>query len=78
MNRIELPAQSGAYRWYYVDVTAGDYTAVFIFMIGSIFSAKLLHLAEEGRAAARARGGELRALREGRAVRSGCSPSTPR
>ncbi len=40
MNRIELPEQSGAYRWYYVDVAAGDYTAVFIFMIGSIFSAK--------------------------------------
>jgi carotenoid 1,2-hydratase len=40
MNRIELPSRSGAYRWYYVDVSAGDYTAVFIFMIGSIFSAK--------------------------------------
>ena len=40
MNRIELPGRSGAYRWYYVDVAAGDYTAVFIFMIGSIFSAK--------------------------------------
>lgn len=40
MNRIELPSKSGAYRWYYVDVTAGEHTAVFIFMIGSIFSAK--------------------------------------
>ncbi len=40
MNRIQLPEKSGAYRWYYVDVAAGDYTAVFIFMIGSIFSAK--------------------------------------
>ena len=40
MNRIELPRQSGAYRWYYFDVTAGDFTAVFIFMIGSIFSAR--------------------------------------
>ena len=40
MNRVELPGRSGAYRWYYVDVAAGDYTAVFIFMIGSIFSAK--------------------------------------
>jgi carotenoid 1,2-hydratase len=40
MNRIELPGRSGAYRWYYVDVAAGDFTAVFIFMIGSIFSAK--------------------------------------
>ena len=40
MNRIELPGRSGAYRWYYVDVAAGDCTAVFIFMIGSIFSAR--------------------------------------
>ncbi len=40
MNRIELPTRSGAYRWYYVDVAAGDYTAVFIFMIGSVFSAR--------------------------------------
>ncbi len=40
MNRIELPRQSGAYRWYYFDVTAGDFTAVFIFMVGSIFSAR--------------------------------------
>jgi carotenoid 1,2-hydratase len=40
MNHIELPSKSGAYRWYYVDVTSGEYTAVFIFMIGSIFSAK--------------------------------------
>ncbi len=40
MNTIELPATSGAYRWYYVDVTAGDRTAVFIFMVGSIFSAR--------------------------------------
>lgn len=40
MNHIELPTKSGAYRWYYVDVCAGEYTAVFIFMIGSIFSAK--------------------------------------
>lgn len=40
MNRFELPSRSGAYRWYYVDVAAGDYTAVFIFMVGSIFSAR--------------------------------------
>ncbi len=40
MNRFELPTQSGAYRWYYVDVTAGDFTAVFIFMVGSVFSAR--------------------------------------
>jgi carotenoid 1,2-hydratase len=40
MNHIELPQRSGAYRWYYVDVTSGDFTAVFIFMVGSIFSAR--------------------------------------
>lgn len=40
MNRIEIPTSSGSYRWYYVDVTSGDFTAVFIFMIGSVFSAR--------------------------------------
>jgi carotenoid 1,2-hydratase len=40
VNTIELPEGSGAYRWYYVDVQAGEYTAVFIFMVGSIFSAR--------------------------------------
>jgi carotenoid 1,2-hydratase len=40
MNRVELPEGRGAYRWYYVDVQAGDLTAVFIFMVGSIFSAR--------------------------------------
>ena len=37
---IELPTQAGAYRWYYFDVDAGEHTAVCIFMIGSIFSAR--------------------------------------
>lgn len=40
MNRVELPARSGAYRWYYADVTAGETSAVFIFMVGSLFSAR--------------------------------------
>lgn len=40
MNRVELPSKSGAYRWYYADVTAGEVSAVFIFMVGSIFSAR--------------------------------------
>lgn len=40
MNHFELPSNSGAYRWYYVDVAAGDFTAVFIFMVGSVFSAR--------------------------------------
>lgn len=35
-----LPEKSGAYRWWYVDVTAGDLTAVAIFMVGSVFSAR--------------------------------------
>ncbi|WP_257454845.1 carotenoid 1,2-hydratase [Archangium lipolyticum] len=35
-----LPDTSGAYRWFYADVTAGEYSAVFIFMVGSLFSAR--------------------------------------
>lgn len=38
MSRVTLPSAPGSYRWYYVDVSAGDFTAVAIFMIGSIFS----------------------------------------
>ena len=39
MSRLPpLPEKSGAYRWFYADVTAGDLTAVFIFMVGSVFS----------------------------------------
>lgn len=38
MNRFELPSGPGSYRWYYLDVSAGDFTAVVIFMVGSIFS----------------------------------------
>jgi carotenoid 1,2-hydratase len=48
MNRIELPERSGAYRWYYVDVTAGDLTAVFIFMVGSPFSARYAATLDKG------------------------------
>jgi carotenoid 1,2-hydratase len=33
-----LPEAPGAYRWYYADVVAGDTTAVFILMLGSLFS----------------------------------------
>jgi carotenoid 1,2-hydratase len=33
-----LPDSPGAYRWFYADVTAGEYSAVFIFMVGSLFS----------------------------------------
>ena len=38
MKRLELPSPPGSYRWYYVDVEAGDFTAVVIFMVGSVFS----------------------------------------
>lgn len=43
-----LPSRPGAYRWYYIDFTHGDYTAVFIFMIGSIFSARYSASAKKG------------------------------
>ena len=33
-----LPDGAGAYRWFYADVTAGEYSAVCIFMVGSLFS----------------------------------------
>jgi carotenoid 1,2-hydratase len=33
-----LPDTAGAYRWFYADVTAGGYSAVCIFMLGSLFS----------------------------------------
>jgi carotenoid 1,2-hydratase len=33
-----LPDTAGAYRWFYADVTAEEYSAVFIFMVGSLFS----------------------------------------
>lgn len=33
-----LPERAGAYRWFYADVTAGEDSAVFIFMVGSLFS----------------------------------------
>jgi len=35
---LRLSSRSGAYRWFYADVTAGDFTAVFIFMVGAVFS----------------------------------------
>lgn len=38
MTRIEVPQRPGAYRWWYVDASCGDFTVVAIFMIGSLFS----------------------------------------
>lgn len=43
-----LPSMPGAYRWYYADVTAGDYSAVFIFMVGSLFSPRYSVAARRG------------------------------
>jgi carotenoid 1,2-hydratase len=43
-----LPSESGAYRWYYADVTAGELSAVFIFMVGSLFSPRYSVSARRG------------------------------
>jgi carotenoid 1,2-hydratase len=29
-----LPSEPGAYHWYSADITAGEHSAVFIFMVG--------------------------------------------
>lgn len=50
MTSFELPTRSGAYRWYYLDVVAGDFTAVCIFMVGSVFSARYSASLREGAA----------------------------
>src|SRR5450631_125994 len=43
-----LPDAPGAYRWYYADVVSGDTTAVFILLLGSIFSARYAARAARG------------------------------
>jgi carotenoid 1,2-hydratase len=43
-----LPEVPGAYRWYYADVVSGDTTAVFIFMLGSLFSPRYAARASRG------------------------------
>jgi carotenoid 1,2-hydratase len=43
-----LPDSAGAYRWFYADVTAGDYSAVCIFMVGSLFSPRYSVAARRG------------------------------
>lgn len=40
MSRVVLPRGPGSYRWYYVDATDGQHTAVAIFMVGSLFSSR--------------------------------------
>ncbi|MBF5042986.1 carotenoid 1,2-hydratase [Aggregicoccus sp. 17bor-14] len=44
----ELPRAAGAYRWFYADVSAGDYSAVCIFMLGSLFSPRYAVRASRG------------------------------
>ncbi len=52
MNRLSrlpaLPEVAGAYRWFYADVTAGPYSAVCIFMLGSLFSPRYSVAARRG------------------------------
>jgi carotenoid 1,2-hydratase len=43
-----LPSEAGAYRWYYADATAGEYSAVVIFMVGSLFSPRYSVAARRG------------------------------
>jgi len=43
-----LPAEAGAYRWFYADVTAGPFSAVCIFMLGSLFSPRYSVAARRG------------------------------
>ena len=43
-----MSVSPGAYRWYYADVVAGDTTAVFIFMLGSLFSPRYAARARSG------------------------------
>lgn len=43
-----LPSTAGAYRWLYADVSVGDYSAVCIFMVGSLFSPRYAVAARRG------------------------------
>ncbi|QDE88237.1 hydroxyneurosporene synthase (CrtC) [Myxococcus xanthus] len=43
-----LPDAPGTYRWFYADVTAGPYSAVCIFMLGSLFSPRYSVAARRG------------------------------
>ncbi|MCP3135865.1 carotenoid 1,2-hydratase [Pyxidicoccus xibeiensis] len=43
-----LPDEAGAYRWFYADVTAGPFSAVCIFMLGSLFSPRYSVAARRG------------------------------
>ncbi|RJS24145.1 carotenoid 1,2-hydratase [Corallococcus sp. H22C18031201] len=43
-----LPEAAGAYRWFYADVSAGPFSAVCIFMLGSLFSPRYSAAARRG------------------------------
>lgn len=40
MTPLELCTAPGSYRWYYLDISEQDWTAVVIFMVGSLFSSR--------------------------------------
>ncbi|MFO0599604.1 MAG: carotenoid 1,2-hydratase [Myxococcaceae bacterium] len=40
--KLELATAPGTYRWYYVDVSNGEWSAVAIFMLGSLFSPRFV------------------------------------
>lgn len=48
MSPLELAREPGSYRWYYLDVSSGDWTAVAIFMVGSLFSSRYSRTHERG------------------------------
>jgi carotenoid 1,2-hydratase len=48
LNTVLIPTESGSYRWYYVDVTDGEYTCVAIFMLGGLFSARYAKACAQG------------------------------
>ncbi len=48
MTLPPLPVRGGAYRWFYADAHAGEYTVVCIFMIGAVFSPRATVAAARG------------------------------
>ncbi len=48
MNTVLIPEQSRSYRWYYLDVSNGEYTFVAIFMLGGLFSPRYAKASQQG------------------------------
>ena len=48
MTPLELTREPGAYRWYSLDVSSGEWSAVAIFMVGSLFSSRYSRRHEQG------------------------------